>query len=223
MRMPTLQEIRPKVLVVGIEALATALLSADVLVGGLFDDLDLTIRDRVAAAGEPPIWADLSKELGEIAISGTLLVIVTAVTMQVLWRWWPALLVAANMMATGVLILGLKWLIGRPGPNGSGPWDGQRGSFPSGHTAVAAVCVGTTVFLVIACLSRGRRLDRARRWGIVGGLAVGLLVGAAVVLDGYHWVSDSLASVVLVAIILEVGFTACMGYVDQPSDVPERV
>jgi PAP2 superfamily protein len=204
-------------------AAVVALMTADVLADGLLTSLDRAIRDATDPGGDPPAWVGPVERLGEVRVSATVLVVVALVSMQVLWRCWPGLLAAAQLAALAIVVGGLKLSVPRSGPDGTQPGEGQLGFFPSGHTATSAICLGTAVFLVMASSSRGRPLARIQRVGFFVGLAVGLVVGGGAVVGGYHWVSDVAASLVISAVVLHVGFTVCRGYVERPSDVPQRV
>jgi membrane-associated phospholipid phosphatase len=204
-------------------AALVALMTADVLAGGLLTSLDRSVHDATAPTGDAPGWTDAVSTLGKVSLSGPILLIVAILTMQVLRRWWPGVLAAANLVALAVIVGGLKLAIGRTGPDGTEASSRQPGFFPSGHTATSAICLGTAIFLVLSWRSHGRDLARAQRAAALIGLALGVAVGCSVIFGGHHWLSDVLASLVIAAVVLQVSFARCRRYVDQPSDVPQRV
>ena len=92
-------------------------------------------------------------------------------------------------------VLGLKALLGRPGPPGS-TVHGVFGYYPSGHTATALVCSATVAALLAErhpC-SRGRLAAASASWTV--------LVGASMVFHGFHWLSDVVAAVLLGGVIV---------------------
>lgn len=107
----------------------------------------------------------------------------------------PALVAAAFGALVAVVVLGVKAAVGRPAPR-LGLQPAHGGSFPSGHTAAVLVCAGILVLLTTAHRPRLRR----RLLAAVAALTV--LVAAALVYDGYHWLSDTVASAALGIAIL---------------------
>ncbi len=209
--------------IVAAGAVVVALMTADVLADGLLVSLDRAVHDATVPAGAAPSWTGPVGRFGEVPVTGALLIAVALVSMQVLWRWWPGILAAANLAVLGIVVGGLKWPIARTGPDGTQAEGGQLGYFPSGHTATSAICIGTTIFLLLACHTRGRQLARAQRAAVLVGMAAGIAVGSAAVLGGYHWLSDVVASLVISAVVVQVGISICRRYVEQSSDVPQRV
>ena len=112
-------------------------------------------------------------------------------------RWRPVAVAVAVLVVVSAVVLGLKFAINRPLPHSHGV--GRRG-FPSGHTAAAACFLGTLAVL----LSDGRERMRRRLLGVVALLT--LLVVLALVYAGYHWLTDTLASLALsVAVLAALG------------------
>ena len=112
-----------------------------------------------------------------------------------LWRrTWAPLLVALSAIAICAAgVLSLKYGIARPSPSGLPVADG--GDFPSGHTASALVLLGTIALLIT-------RPGRVRALALAVVAMIGMLVGAAVVYDGFHWFSDALASCLMAPVLL---------------------
>jgi undecaprenyl-diphosphatase len=73
-------------------------------------------------------------------------------------------------------------------------------SFPSGHTAMVVIALGTLALLVAA-----ERPDWTGRL-LLAAAATSLLVAVALVYAGFHWFSDAVASLALAA--AAVGFVA---------------
>jgi membrane-associated phospholipid phosphatase len=103
--------------------------------------------------------------------------------------------VALPVVYLAVSVLVLKALVGRPGPPGSHPHH-VLGYYPSGHTATALVCVGALARLLGQSRPRWRRRLTLVTWSWT------LLVGAALVFHGYHWLSDVLAALLLGSLVL---------------------
>ncbi len=191
--------------IVGSALLALALITADVLAGGLLTSLDRTVRDTTFPAGGAPEWTRVVGLLGNVGIGSTAAVVAALVTMHAHWRWWPGVLVVSQLAATGAVVVGLKHLVARPGPATSALADDYAGFFPSGHTAMATVSFGALVFMLSTW--RGGSTRQARHRGHVAGEMAGVLVAASTVFGGFHWLSDALASLVLGMAVLVLGFS----------------
>ncbi|MEV7524111.1 phosphatase PAP2 family protein [Streptomyces sp. NPDC091371] len=90
------------------------------------------------------------------------------------------------MAAVPALIVPLKAWTGRPGP--LEPW--ASGYFPSGHTATALVAYGAAALLVGPYVRR-------KWWPMAAALALAGTTAAGLILRGYHWPLDVLASVLM--------------------------
>ncbi|MFE9255980.1 phosphatase PAP2 family protein [Streptomyces sp. NPDC006879] len=106
-------------------------------------------------------------------------------------NWWRAPLFAGLAMAAiPALVVPLKVWTARPGP--LEPW--ASGYYPSGHTATAAVAyVGTALLLAPYTTTRW---PMAVALLLTGATAIGL------VLRGFHWPLDVLASALLCIALL---------------------
>ena len=100
----------------------------------------------------------------------------------------PLALAVAVVLTVCVMVLGVKYALDRPLPHSHG--DGARG-FPSGHTAATLSFLGTLAVQA----SADRPALRRRLLALVGGLT-GLVV-LALVYAGFHWLTDTLASLAL--------------------------
>lgn len=94
---------------------------------------------------------------------------------------------AAAMALVPVLVVPLKEWTGRPGP--LEPW--AAGYYPSGHTATAYVAYTAAALLVTP------HLRRRRRWPPALAAALTLLTTTGLILRGYHWPLDVLASLLM--------------------------
>jgi membrane-associated phospholipid phosphatase len=193
--------------------LVLALLSADVVSGGLLEHLDHVMRDRIQPRPPTsPWWMLLPGNVGELGIGAGFVTAASLVTAQVTWRVWPLLLGLGNLLAVEVAVFVLKTVVGRPGPGIHAGRTGYPGYFPSGHTATSAVCVGTAAFLLCTWFS-ARRLDIASSVGQAVAVVVGAISAARAVLEDNHWVSDGIGGLLLATVVLTVGFSAARRYV----------
>ena len=108
-------------------------------------------------------------------------------------RLRPIVVAVVVLAVVSGAVLGLKVAIDRPLPHSHG--DPERG-FPSGHTAATLCFLGALALLI----SIGSRRLRRRLLTIVGVLTV--LVVVALVSAGFHWLSDTVASVGLGVAVL---------------------
>jgi membrane-associated phospholipid phosphatase len=192
---------------------ALVLITADVVAGGLLTQLDETVADRFPSSDDAPIWVHVVGWFGNAGVGGAAVLVVTLVTMHTQLAWWPAVFTVAVFGGSELVVLTLKYAVGRDGPSEDAGVDGYPGFYPSGHTAVAVVAIAVTVFL----LSTWRRpVVVARRNGLVAGGLAGIVVGASTVCGGFHWVSDVLASLVIAAAFLVVGFGMAETYLAGP-------
>ena len=150
------------------------------------------IRDHLPAA--------LVDVFAAITLSGSARVLVplaavAALALLAARRWFEALLLGGSLLASSLLVYGLKALVGRARPDlWQTPWY-WGSSFPSGHT------------LNTAALSTAAALCVARLWPrwATPAASLALLWTGAVALSrlviGVHWPSDVLAAFCLGAFI----------------------
>jgi len=101
----------------------------------------------------------------------------------------PVITALVVLAAVTAVVLSVKHGVARPLPH-SPSWAGGQG-FPSGHTAATLAFLGTLAELAVV---RRPTATRALRTA-VGSLT--LLVTASLVYAGYHWLTDTLASIAL--------------------------
>lgn len=103
-------------------------------------------------------------------------------------RWWREPVAAGALMgAVPALVVPMKELVARAGPPVMGP---GTGFYPSGHTATAVVAYGSATLLLLPWLRR----TSARRLVLAGCLALNAAVGVGLVVRGFHWPLDVVAS-----------------------------
>jgi undecaprenyl-diphosphatase len=201
---------RREVVGIALSLAAVVLLTWQVTTGGPVVRLDHRVYAALGADSTPLVNG--LTDLGSVPVCAVLLTVAAVDIAMSLRRWWPVLLAAGNSLAMTVVVLGLKAAVGRTGP-GLSALNGYPGYFPSGHTATAAVCLGTASYIVVTA-RRQRRRQRAEP-GVRGdasglatlaGLALAVLVGSMTVVSGNHWVSDVVAGLAVSAIVLIVGF-----------------
>jgi membrane-associated phospholipid phosphatase len=127
----------------------------------------------------------------------------------------PAIFVAATLSAGSMaaIVLSTKAALGRSLPY-TKPGH-HADAFPSGHTAAFLVCFGT-----LALLATTRRRDR--RPALLTTVGVGTaLVAASLVYDGFHWLTDTIASASL-GISLLIAFVHVAGARPPDRSPPHR-
>lgn len=112
-------------------------------------------------------------------------------------RLRPFLLGAVTGWATAAIVYFIKNWVGRPLPHSFEP-PGHGNGFPSGHTASFLVCYGV---LALIATQPETRLRRAALAAVAAGTVV---IAAALVYDGFHWLSDTIGSMALGVALLSV-------------------
>ncbi|MGW4163694.1 phosphatase PAP2 family protein [Streptomyces sp. NPDC004788] len=161
-----------------------------VLVHGPLTRLDERVS-RALVDTVPRGLSEAASDLGNMTVALPVLACALAYAIR-RGRRGQALRAALAMAAVPLLVVPLKEWTARPGP--LEPW--AHGYFPSGHTATAMVAYFGAAFLV-----SGRLVPVAA--------VLTALTGTGLVLRGYHWPLDVLASLCLGLLILFVGST-CM-------------
>ncbi|MCK1798862.1 phosphatase PAP2 family protein [Streptomyces sp. XM4193] len=197
MQEPTLR--RPTLLLPLLSLLVFALAAWQLAVDGplrTFDEsLSRRYRQQVPVTDGP---AELAADLGNFEVA--LPVLAVAVCLALLRGRAVATVVgcALAMVCVPLLVGPLKLLFDRPGPLGG------SGYFPSGHTATAVVAYGGAALLLGAPLR-----SRGTRWcAWLAALALVVATGAGLVVRGYHWPLDVVASCALGGLLL---WTAALG------------
>ncbi|MGW5423548.1 phosphatase PAP2 family protein [Streptomyces sp. NPDC003943] len=159
-----------------------------VLVHGPLTRLDER-ASRALVDTVPRGLSETASDLGNMTVALPVLACALAYAVR-RGRRAQALWAALAMAAVPLLVVPLKTWTARPGP--LEPW--AHGYFPSGHTATAMVAYFGAAFLV------SRRL-------VPVAAVLTAVTGAGLVLRGYHWPLDVLASLCLALLILFVSST----------------
>ncbi|MFD0425962.1 phosphatase PAP2 family protein [Streptomyces parvus] len=182
----------------GLLAVLFAVITWQVVVEGPLFRLDERVGGKLFGTGPAPLTQALS-DLGGMAVA---LPVLTCAIAYALWRRALRLAVyaALTMAAVPALVIPLKVATAR-----QGPLTEAVNYYPSGHTATAAVAYGATA-LVLLALKRPVWLRGAswpRAWMMpVAAILLTTATGIGLVLHGYHWPLDVLASWCLGPLVL---------------------
>jgi undecaprenyl-diphosphatase len=122
-------------------------------------------------------------------VVGSITGVITAVRLR---RFSPLLFVALAIGGSAAIVNLIKALVGRARPTEFVLTGFSGKSFPSGHSAAAAVCYGTVALLLTL---RWSPQHRAAAYGAA--VAVAVAVACSRVLLGVHWVSDVVAGLAI--------------------------
>lgn len=167
---------------------ALVVVTWQVLVHGPLARLDERVS-RSLVDSVPRTLSELASDLGNMTVALPVLVCAMA---YAVWRGRriAALYAGLAMALVPLLVIPLKEWTARPGP--LEPW--AQGYYPSGHTATAMVAYFGAAFLV------SNRL-------IPVAAVLTAVTGTGLILRGYHWPLDVLASLCLGVLILAVSST----------------
>ncbi|WP_246532630.1 phosphatase PAP2 family protein [Streptomyces nymphaeiformis] len=157
---------------------ALAVVTWQVLVHGPLARLDERVS-RSLVDSVPRSLSELASDLGNMTVA---LPVLGCAMAYAVWRGRraAALYAGLSLAAVPLLVIPLKEWTARPGP--LEPW--AQGYYPSGHTATAMVAYVSAAFLV------SRRL-------VPVAVLLTAVTGTGLVLRGFHWPLDVLASVAL--------------------------
>jgi membrane-associated phospholipid phosphatase len=151
--------------------------------------LDTAVSDAVYAGNDRSAALDtLLEALTAPGLSMVRFVLALPVLVWLVWRraWWTAGWVVTAIVLVGPLTTLLKNYFGRIRPGfeqGGARYESL--SYPSGHASGIATLVTVALILAWPLLS-----VRARRWALLAGVALVLLVGATRMWLGVHYLSD---------------------------------
>ncbi|MEV0413112.1 phosphatase PAP2 family protein [Streptomyces sp. NPDC050448] len=172
---------RPAILLLLLSLPALALTTWQVLVSGPL----LTPDERLSRAlvrTVPDAVTERLSDLGNIQVALPVLGLAMAYAVRRSRAWAPALAAGLAMTLVPAAIVPLKEWTARPGP--LEPW--ATGYYPSGHTATSAVAyIGAA--LLIGPYTR-------RRWPMAAALVLTGATATGLILRGWHWPLDVLAS-----------------------------
>jgi len=177
------------------------------LAGGALLDLDVAVRDWVDAHRPGPLHV-LARAVNYLGQGGmVLLPVAVALAIALTLRAGsarPLLVVAAAFVLLYVTIGPLKLLLDRGYPHDDPPaperlfLDGVGATaYPSGHVANAVVWYGVIMLLATALLRAYGRPTPSRRAVVAVRVLPPVLVFTATTYLGFHWLTDSVAGLVL--------------------------
>ncbi|OAR23331.1 phosphoesterase [Streptomyces sp. ERV7] len=183
------------------------MLTWQVVADGPLRRLDERVDGHLAGRG-PQGLAEILADLGSMPVALPVLALALG---YAVWRGarLDALVTAAAMALVPALVVPLKIWTDR-----AGPLTADTGYYPSGHTATAMVAYGGAALLL------ARYTAPRRAW--VMPAAAGVLTaatGTGLVLHGYHWPLDVLASGCLCGMLL---LLSSMGMRRSSSRTPRR-
>ena len=150
-------------------------------------------------AARAPIWTIPALVLDRVGggISSIVFVPLVIIAGLLIWRRpWAALYYVVAAVTSGVIVTVIKNLVGRPRPTAI-LVQPDFGSFPSGHSATAAL-IATTLAIILR-----------RTWVWVTGLVYTLLMMLSRTYLGAHWILDTVGGMLVgvgVGIILWAPF-----------------
>lgn len=178
-----------------------AFVTWQVAAGGPLLRADTAVRDAAARWTAPGGAVSGAAEVG--ADLGGALVALPALALGAGALGWrrrsgvPVVLAVLAALAAPLLVLPLKAAVARMGPDGA-PLGDYAGYYPSGHAATAALAYG-----VLALLCAGHAPSaRYAPYAYAGAALLNACVGAGLVLRGYHWATDVVASWALAGLVL---------------------
>ncbi len=167
--------------------------------------LDLRLRDDIQSRALDPSMSWLLRpargmaDLGDQSVALSVLFLATVVALRATRSWLPGLVAAAALAALATVIP-LKLWIDRPGPAKAVLGDAALGFFPSGHTADAVLCYGTSALLLCVFVlpnapgAAGRYSGVLRRAIPACAAALVLLTIFGLLWSNFHWLSDTVGS-----------------------------
>ena len=190
-----MRTLRPAALV-ATGVIVFAALTALVWTGGA-DGLDGAVA-RFAARHQTDAGLAAARVLTDVfspGVDALVLLLGGGVLARLQRRPRPLVVAVVVLLLVSAVVLGIKDAIDRPLPHSHGhPDEG----FPSGHTAATLCFLGT-----LALLASRARTPRRRRL-LTGVAVVSALVVVALVSAGFHWLTDTVASVALGVAVLGV-------------------
>lgn len=185
---------------------AAALITADLLTGGVLERLDLRTSEVIGSwelrdsAAYPFVWA-----VTQLGGRAAILVVLAILVGYLAWRWHTWLPLLRVLLALATLTVGvyaLKHGTGRtaPGHPDEAFFHIDGASFPSGHVANAVIMWGVARWLAVE-YGLPARVQRTFWWlSVAGPVATGL---AMVSLD-FHWVTDAIVGGAVGIVLLGV-------------------
>lgn len=182
---------------------------------GLVDGLDRQVFDL----GRPgDVWGPVQMR-SVYVVDGlrppVVAVLLTAVTLMVclMRRTVRPAALAAGTVAVATAATGLiKLTLARPDPHAA--LAGHGGSYPSGHTLGVVVGIGLAFYVI--------RPD-SRWWSLLTSVALGFVMGAALIIEGAHWASDVAGGLLLgIAVLAAVAESGLVRWSAVPAGSGRR-
>ncbi|WP_329455366.1 phosphatase PAP2 family protein [Streptomyces sp. NBC_01497] len=167
--------------------MAFALITWQVLAGGALLRADERL-DRAVVGHGPRALTETLTDLGSMPVALPVLAVALA---WALWRGARARVLAGalTMAVVPALVVPLKIWTDRPGP-----LTDATGYYPSGHTATAMVAYGTAALVLLPYVDR--------RVTVPAAALLTVATASGLVLRGYHWPLDVVASGALCGLLL---------------------
>jgi membrane-associated phospholipid phosphatase len=165
---------------------------------GAMDSADRSVLDFCLDHRNPTIAAAADHFTDVLSPEADIAILLIGVGIRAWLRRRPAVVVPAILTVALMagIVLTTKNALGRPLPGT--PHLEHADGFPSGHTAMFLACFGTLVLLTT-------RRRRRRRMALLTVVVIGtVLVAASLVYDGFHWLTDTIASASLGAGLLSL-------------------
>jgi membrane-associated phospholipid phosphatase len=158
--------------------------------------VDIRVRDHILAwSGTPALsWlAALGRGLADLGNPPVAIPVLPIVALFAARRSRSLLplVIAAGAAVALAIVIPLKIWVGRPGPGTVVLGDASFGYFPSGHTADALLCYGTSALILCIAFPAAKIVRRASI-AIAAALIAFTVFG--LLWSDYHWLSDILGS-----------------------------
>jgi undecaprenyl-diphosphatase len=158
--------------------------------------LDIRVRDHILAwSGTPALsWlAALGRGMADLGSPPVAIPVLPIVALVATLRSRSPLplIIAAGAGIALATVIPLKIWVGRPGPGTVVLADASFGYFPSGHTADAMLCYGTSALILCVAFPTAKFIRRA---SITIASALILFTAFGLLWSDYHWLSDILGS-----------------------------
>ncbi|MFI8978355.1 phosphatase PAP2 family protein [Nocardia asteroides] len=153
--------------------------------------IDPRVLDWMIAHRDEP-WTRIARVITDLGDTLSMTILATVTTLWFLRQrnWATAVLVAVTSAGAGVLVVGIKQLVGRHRPPEVSRLVVEPSlSYPSGHTLGSTVVVGIVALTVIP----GLRRRAVRVAATVVAVLFPIAVGLSRIYLGVHWATDVLA------------------------------
>lgn len=197
---------RPPWWLVALALVVGVLVTADLLAGGVLEELDLRLSEAISAwglrdsAAYPLIWV-----VTQTGGRGTILVVLAVLVGYLAWRrrtWVPLLRVLLALGTLTVVVYALKFGTGRTAPGHPDElfFHADGASFPSGHVANAVLMWGVARWLAVE-YGLPARVQQVFWWlSVAGPVATAV---SMVSLD-FHWLTDAVVGAAVGILLLGV-------------------